>query len=521
MKSKSLISKEQVEKFHEIFLDIAKIKEFREFLDSLPSDEARIELIKNPDKKYLGQICVFEERKSHLYEFLASIQSYDQKLVFIKELYDGYVYGMVNFPFEILDSMKPEDRKEFIQNKDLETKSKLLKKIISFDRDEIEKSKKIFFDDNNEIDKKFKIICDAKTNFQILSFLANSDDFGIIASDKKNLFSHHNPKIKEELPENPLPDIYAEIMNKVDSDQAIELSEGNKIFISESKLKEHASYFIFHVNAQNQLTKISYCDGNKVCDQRYIDRSRTHINSVTNFNLATPIEFSPEFAKNFIQQNSMGKDIKNFYDEMSSAGFKFKGLEATSISSISYEMPRMKQKRGNCVMKSLNILACAILQLKDSTQEFGWDHERNKPAGKGYENYKEFKDKLSQLALKDLEEAMPKIQEMKPKEDGYRQDLFEAMREVYDKRIEYAKTHFAKKVRNKDSIEQDSIKQDSIKQDSIEPNFTAPPSCFSFLSCISNLFGMGRNAKLLPPDKGFTNVKVDLVSTPNNNQRII
>lgn len=493
MKKEPLISAKQIEEFDKIFFKEENIKEFKEFLKSLQSDEARIELIKTQGKNYLNYIGFFKYRNNQLHEFLNSINSYDHKLKFIKDFYDDYQYGVVNFPYEILDILKPDDRKKFIQDKDMKIKSQLFNNIISIDQSEVEKSKKIFFaNDDVKIDENFKILCDAKTNFQILSLLANSNNFGLFAGEKRNLFMHHNSKIKQELPENPLPDIYAEMMIKINSDQAIELSEGNKLFLRESKLRGHSSYFIFHINAHNQLTKIGYCDGNKVSNQQAIDKSLTHINSITNYELANPIDFSAEFADKFIKENSEKLQIEDLYNKISAENFKFKGLEENSISSITYEMPRAEQKRGNCSMKSANILACAILKLKDPSQEFIWDGDNQKPAGKGYENYKEYKDTLSKLALEELEIAMPEIKKMTPKIEGYKRDLFEAIQEVCFERIEYAKKHFSSKVKKRPKEEKQVI-------DFIEEDSKSTPSCISFLSFIGKFFSKNKDGKLSPP----------------------
>lgn len=499
MKKDLLISEQQIEEFEKIFANEKKIVEFKDFLNSLESDEARIELIKTKDI-ILDDIVCLEDRKKQLFEFLNSIKSYDKKLDFIREIHDGFRYHMVYFHYEIFDILQPEDIKKIIKKKDLDTKSDLFTKLIITSSDtksdastleKISESKQIFFEDDDvKKDENYKILCDAKVNFQILSLLANSNGVGVGLGDEEPLLMHHIKKTKEELPKNPLPDIYAEMMSKVDSDQAIELSEGQKIFLRRSKLKEHSSYFIFHVNAQNQLTKISYCDGNKVSDQRSIVGSRTHINSITNYELANPIDFSPEFADKFIKENSQKEDILDFYNKISAENFKFKGLEETSISSITYEMPREKQKRGNCVMKSTNILACAILQLKDPSQEFIWDKKAKKPAGKGYENYKEFKNTLSKLALEELEMIMPEIQKIKPKKDGYKRELFEVMEEVFLKRIELTKDHFADKVKKKS-----------------KEYSTSTPSCFSFLSYIGKFFSKKKDVKLSPPDTITTEIK--------------
>lgn len=170
MKKEPLISAKQIEEFDKIFFKEENIKEFKEFLKSLQSDEARIELIKTQGKNYLNDIGFFKYRNNQLHEFLNSINSYDHKLKFIKDFYDDYQYGVVNFPYEILDILKPDDRKKFIQDKDMKIKSQLFNNIISIYPLEIEKSKKIFFADGEDfIDEKLQKLYRAHQNFKILS----------------------------------------------------------------------------------------------------------------------------------------------------------------------------------------------------------------------------------------------------------------------------------------------------------------------------------------------------------------
>ena len=445
---------------------------FENFLQSLPNDETRIELIRN-DKETMEYMILLERYKDKLKIFLNLIQSDEKKLEIIKEIYDNYKYQKIYFPFEILDLVKPEDRLNFIKNTDFDKKEIFLKSIFIPLEDEDSKNniKKIFFDDGEDfIDEKIQKLYRAHQNFKILSLLANKDDFG--SSGLKYQFAQHLPAIKEKFQKNPLPEIYHELFEKMNSNKPIDLKDGNKLFIRDSRLSDHVSYFIFHVNAENKLTKISYCDGNRINSERLINSSKIH--SVTNYELDRPIDFSKEFADDFINKNSKSKDTDDFYGRISSKDFKFEGLEETSISKISYEMPRNRQKRGNCSLKSTNILACTILQLKDPSQEFRWDGR--KITGAGYDNYKEFKDELSKLALMELKQTMPEIQGMKPEKEGYRRDLFEVMEELYEKRIEYAEQHFASKERLLRINGEDKH-----------------ASCFSFLSCL----GIGIKSKLL------------------------
>ena len=197
-------------------------------------------------------------------------------------------------------------------------------------------------------------------------------------------------------PENTLGAIYKELFEKVDENKSIDVGDNEKMFIFESHLTQHQSFFIFHVSKDNKLTSISYCDGNSVSEERKIKGSETHINGVTTFHLKTPIEYNNDFAQNFIEENTQNKSTEYFRQK-----FKNQEIKGADIdySRTTHSIPTKIQKRGNCVLKSTSVVVREIFKKLYPTKEFGFDEKTKKPTGDGYDTYKEFKDGLTKNTL--------------------------------------------------------------------------------------------------------------------------
>lgn len=187
--------------------------------------------------------------------------------------------------------------------------------------------------------------------------------------------------------ENPFNAIYKEIFLSVDNQREIKDKDTNNMFIYSSNLKNHQSYFIFHVNDDNKLESISYCDGNEVAESRKIQGSSTHIHGITTFKLENPVEYSSDFAKEFIANNTKSKAITDFYETVKNNKIAINGAKI-DYTKTQYSIPTKTQKRGNCVFKSTALLARFLLQKKDPKMTCDFDKKTKKPTGKGHEEYK-------------------------------------------------------------------------------------------------------------------------------------
>ena len=200
-------------------------------------------------------------------------------------------------------------------------------------------------------------------------------------------------------PESTFKKIYKDLFENVDKNQPITSIKKEKMFVFQSKLNRHLSFFIFHVNKANELTSIGYCDGNKIDQGRRIEGSTTHINGVTTFKLNTPIEYDNDFAKDFINENTKDKSLGVFYDKFRKKEIIVQG-KRIEFSEITYSIPTKIQKRNNCGIKSLLLVGREILLQKNpKTMPYSFNPKTKMPYGSGHAEYKKFKIKLAGNAL--------------------------------------------------------------------------------------------------------------------------
>ena len=167
--------------------------------------------------------------------------------------------------------------------------------------------------------------------------------------------------------------------------------EKNSLHIFNSDMKDHSSYFIFHVNEKNKLTAISYCDGNEVYDERAIE-STHYIYGATTYILKAQEDFSRDEKKKYIKKNFQEKDFDNLCEKI---------CKIDCLETI-YSIPTKAQIKENCTFKSINILARFLLEYQRQEKIFDFDFENSRPSGIGHEAYKKLKEKLVQNASENL-----------------------------------------------------------------------------------------------------------------------
>ncbi len=183
------------------------------------------------------------------------------------------------------------------------------------------------------------------------------------------------------------------------------------LLIYNARLSRHRAYFIFHFD-KDILTKISYCDGNNVCDTQKIGNTG-YINGVTTFELDQPQSFGDvlkrdEFIKEFITNTSAEKNITTFYEEEFAKG-------KTTIGGIEFSIkthsnPTKIQSKGDCSIKSLRLLSCFALEIMKGKELFNFDQETSKRGGEAYSAHKELKQEIVDNATKKLIEDSKKIE---------------------------------------------------------------------------------------------------------------
>lgn len=199
----------------------------------------------------------------------------------------------------------------------------------------------------------------------------------------------------------------------------------NSMHVYDSRLTDHISYFIFHVNDENKLTAISYCDGNRIDNVRKIEGSQEHIYATTTYQLQSPQTFSKNFAEELVE-NISKKSSDDFYKKIANNTAFPEGL--IDYSKTTFSIPTKKQLRGNCVLKSPNILARFLLEQKSGEKIFDFDFDTKKTIGRGVEVYKEFKQKMAEKVTQKVIDDGEKIDKNiydKLRVSSVFQDIFE------------------------------------------------------------------------------------------------
>jgi hypothetical protein len=187
----------------------------------------------------------------------------------------------------------------------------------------------------------------------------------------------------------------------------IEISSDNpeNLYIFFSKLINHYSYFVFHVNHENnRIIAISYLDGNKIQESQTLKHSPDLIFTVTKFILDHPIDFErleklKEIIEEFILNSSRDKFSLDFYDNFLKGNIEFCGQKLIALKQQNL-LIASQQKRGNCVYKSHKILQRYLVGLTNPDYSF----EIPTPANKNsiQKSFKIYKKSLKNIAVKNL-----------------------------------------------------------------------------------------------------------------------
>jgi len=282
-------------------------------------------------------------------------------------------------------------------------------------------------------------------------------------------------------PESTFKKIYQDLFENVDKNQPISSKKKEEMYIFQSNLKEHVSFFIFHVKDKN-LTSISYCDGWTIDEGRKIEGSTAHINGVTTFKLKTPIGYDNDFAKNFITENTKDKSHNVFSDKFRKKEIIFQGKCIDFSEKTTHSIPTKIQKRGNCAIKSTSLVARFISQQQNpGTMEYGFDQKTKEPTGNGYGKYKKFKDNLAKNTLGSIIETKKDISS---KSDP----LSEHLKQEIENIMKMVETHSKAKL-SKDGQSREGFhkKMNNLSFHAHRNRDETPKaSCFSFIaSCFS------------------------------------
>ncbi|MFZ9469768.1 MAG: hypothetical protein ACO26G_01785 [Rickettsiales bacterium] len=256
---------------------------------------------------------------------------------------------------------------------------------------------------DNETTKLLKDFFD----FSIVLLLINNDkDLLVIFSsfhDKHNTINQATKNFFKD--DNKFYEIYNLIYDAIKIPKNEKLIQGvdGKFLIMSSDIFQHTSFFVFKFDKNNRITEVSYCDGNRVYDEQEIDRNAEQIFAATTFKLSHPIENTRDFINEFMDLNRSSDDFEAFYQR----GVIFpRGVEY----SYSVSVPTKMQIRGNCTLKSLNILAQFMAnQLNPNPVEYQFDDGKLYTYDK--EQYKLHKDKINEYCYNSLGDIVEYLEE--------------------------------------------------------------------------------------------------------------
>jgi hypothetical protein len=271
--------------------------------------------------------------------------------------------------------------------------SEFEERMIDTGREEEFRELKIF-DDEKQIDDFIKF----SQVYAILSLACSEDDFAIIPELFDKLIKDRTSKFED-------GKINSDLIKKIIDGEPINLTGDHKIEVFRASWTDHGGYFIIESNDENAPLRLSYCDGNSLNPDKNAPK-RKYGESIF------------ELSKNKIDQlensgSSPIKKLKNQLRQMTeysydseTISFLYTQILATlaakdNPNDIEHKILTKEQIRGNCALKSFNIVLRAVLSkiYPELVFEIG-----GKPAGSGYEIYKAFKKSLIDDARKDLGE---------------------------------------------------------------------------------------------------------------------
>ena len=199
----------------------------------------------------------------------------------------------------------------------------------------------------------------------------------------------------------------------------ISLPNNTSAKILEPAFDSHAAYFIAKYNDKNEPVTLYYCDGNNGYIIGNSKRNHEYTSGVISMNI------DPEKIAAFASQGidweqhlvNMDNSYKSYMKDHGRKLLTLFGEVATFKDNGKIELatsiPTQEQERGNCSLKSINILIRKMLNLMDKAMVFKLD-ESGQPSGAGADIYKEYK---THIKLKPIEKTIEFISTHDNKDD--------------------------------------------------------------------------------------------------------
>jgi ankyrin repeat protein len=324
--------------------------------------------------------------------------------------------------------------------------------------------KKQFNSENDISEEELQSLADYYKDFMPAMFGYTKSDFGSqpLTRSKiyKNLLSQLSQEVAEEMDQNKklILDSINKTADQINVFEAI-VTDKENIFIYESGIRRHLSYFVFHVNKiTNKLTHISYCDGNNT-ENDWLDKERDYIWGVKKYKVCKDIEFTEEFVEDFLSINSRNKTIRTLFDQIAEGNIRDKSGDVILDSLVEHSIPTKIQNKRNCAYKSTKILWRYIASLQNSELNFYLKEERDlflgNDEGKNSEQldsvvderiiFKEIKAGLVDNAIQNLFELVRSFEDEKDKiNPDLKIYLQERIQKLFDEIEVYSKDKITK-----------------------------------------------------------------------------
>ena len=234
--------------------------------------------------------------------------------------------------------------------------------------------KKLLGVENDPTEEELRLILDIKNKSKHLNLGYTNNNCGLIRGEVAIIYREKLQNLQSSNSPNQFVELGLEFIDSIDKiDNPIKV-ENEKLYIFNAQLDGHCAYFFFHVNEENKLTDISYCDGNRISTENSLPQDPQYLKGgVRKFNIETPIDFNQEFVNEFLKENSSNINIRVFYNKLRDQGLKLPSSSNSELPKFLTEsvflIPTKAQSRGNCSYKAFKISLRYIFQLQNPESE--------------------------------------------------------------------------------------------------------------------------------------------------------
>ena len=275
-------------------------------------------------------------------------------------------------------------------------------------------------------DDEIKNLADFIKNLNYLKVISNTN-YSLKTKYIENIFRsflNDNPLAEQDFEDGNAFIKIVKIYQDILEDKKLEFSFPNqdgkqsKFYIHHAGFNNHQSYFIFHVNDQNKLTAISYCDDYLFHNYKKTENS-DYINGITTYQSLKDIEFTDVFVKKFLEDHSKGKKIEHFNGLRSSHVTGVRSSHFTGVRSshfefnpdeVSHSIPILTDSRRDPSPTRVKSILAQFLARQCCPEAISdLDPQHLIPRGEVFEAHKQLLDKVTYKLTESFIEGAEKI----------------------------------------------------------------------------------------------------------------